>query len=136
MSGDRSSRRLPRVLVVDDEPAICKALCQVLMRAGFEPVVARDAAEAETVLDDSIDAMVLDLRVPYMRGDVYFHVATARFPRLRGRTLMMSGDISPEAERLISLTGCPALWKPFANAELVNALRSFFSDSGTAVGAG
>jgi two-component system response regulator VicR len=126
----------PRVLVVDDEPAICQALGQVLRRAGFDPVLAPGAIEAEMLLDDSIDAMVIDLRVPYMRGDVFFHIATARFPKLRSRTLIMSGDISPEAERLVSLTGCQCLWKPFPNAELVSALRSFFSESGNAVGAG
>ena len=123
------------MLVVDDEPSICQALGQVLRHAGFDPVVAHSAIDAERQLDASIDAMVLDLRVPYMRGDVFFHIATARFPKLRGRTLMMTGDISPEAERLASLTGCKCLWKPFPNAEMLDALRSFFSESGSAVGA-
>ena len=126
----------PRVLVVDDEPSICQALSHVLRRAEFDPVVAHGAQEAEAALDESIDAMVIDLRIPYMRGDVFFHIATARFPKLRGRTLMMSGDISPEAERLATLTGCPCLWKPFPNAELVSALRAFFSGSESPVGAG
>jgi DNA-binding NtrC family response regulator len=120
----------PRVLIVDDEPAICLALSHMLRRAGFDAVTALNAGDAERALNDTISAMVLDLRVPYMRGDVFFHIATARFPRLRARTIMMSGDISPEAERLAQLTGCPCLWKPFPNDALLGLLRSFFAEPG------
>jgi DNA-binding response OmpR family regulator len=136
VNDDPGERGRLRVLIVDDEPSVCKALSQVLLRAGFETVVAPGTVEADALLDDAIDAMVLDLRVPYMRGDVFFHLATARFPKLRGRTVMISGDISQEAERLMSLTGCPSLWKPFPNTDLVNMLRSFFRESGSAVGVG
>ena len=83
----------PRVLIVDDEPAICAALVQVLRRAGFDPVSALTTAEAEERLSDSIAAMIIDLRMPHMRGDVFYFLASARFPALRKHTLFMSGDI-------------------------------------------
>ena len=118
----------PRVLIVDDEPAICAALVQVLRRAGFDPLAAHGAPEAESLLSDSLDAMLLDLRLPHMRGDVFYHFATARCPRLRGRTLFMTGDISQDGERLIKQTGCAVLWKPFPNAVLVDAMRDLLAD--------
>ena len=135
MTFDQPLAGAPRVLVVDDEPAICRALSRVLLRAGFDPVTACSAADADRALDTSIDAMVLDLRLSYTRGDVFFHQATARFPKLRGRTLMMSGDTSPEAERLAGLAGCLCLFKPFRNAELTDALRRFFAGSETTASA-
>ena len=118
----------PRILLVEDEPAICSALTQVLRRAGFDPVVAPGTAEADVLLSENIAALIIDLRMPHMRGDVFFHLATARFPHLRRRTLFMTGDISPDAERLIAQTGCQCLWKPFPNMVLVDTLRALLSD--------
>ena len=118
----------PRVLIVDDEPSICSALAQVLRRAGFDPVVALGAAEADTLLSESISAMLLDLRMAHMRGDVFFFLAAARFPLLRRRTIFITGDISRDAERLIEQTGCAVLWKPFQNFVLVDALREMLAE--------
>jgi CheY-like chemotaxis protein len=118
----------PRVLIVDDEPAICAALVQVLRRAGFDPVAALSAPEAESFLSDSIAAMLLDLRMPHMRGDVFYYLASARCPQLRQHTLFMTGDISPDGERMINQTGCGVLWKPFPNAVLVDAVRDLLAD--------
>ena len=120
----------PRVLIIDDEPAICSALGQVLRRAGFDPIAARGAPEAETLLSETITAMLLDLRMPHMRGDVFYYMASARFPVLRRRTLFMTGDISPDGERLIKQTGCGVLWKPFQNAVLVDAVRDLLAERG------
>ena len=123
----------PRVLIVDDEPAICSALSHVLRRAGFDPVIARGTQEADALLDDSLAAMLLDLRMPHMRGDVFFYLAAARFPALRRRTLFITGDISPDAERLIAHTGCGCIWKPFPNSVLVDALHALLAgQSGSA----
>jgi DNA-binding NtrC family response regulator len=118
----------PRVLIVDDEPAICSALTQVLRRAGFDPIAAHGPPEAEALLSDSISAMLLDLRMAHMRGDVFYYLASARCPQLRRNTLFMTGDISPDGERLINQTGCGVLWKPFPNAALVDALRDLLGD--------
>ena len=117
-----------RILIVDDEPSICGALVQVLRRAGFYPIVAPSAVEADALLSDSIACMLLDLRLPHMRGDVFYFLAAARFPALRSRTIFMTGDISPDAERMINQTGCPCLWKPFPNAVLVDAVRTLLGE--------
>lgn len=118
----------PRVMIVDDEPAICNALAEVLRRAGFDPVVALGTAEADLQLSDSIAAMLLDLRMAHMRGDVFFYLAAARFPLLRRRTLFITGDISADAERLIAHTGCGVLWKPFQNYMLVESVRGMLAE--------
>jgi CheY-like chemotaxis protein len=122
-----------RVLIVDDEPSICSAMVQVLRRGGFDPVCAPGAHEADALLSSSIAALLLDLRMPDMRGDAFYHLAAARFPHLRAKTLFMTGDISPDAERMIAQTGCPCLWKPFPNAVLVDALREMLDIQQAAV---
>jgi hypothetical protein len=40
----------------------------------------------------------------------------------------MTGDISPDGERLINQTGCGVLWKPFPNTVLVDAVRELLAD--------
>jgi DNA-binding response OmpR family regulator len=117
----------PRVLIVDDEPAICAALVQVLRRAGFDPIAAHGTPESQELLSDSIDALLLDLRLPHMRGDAFYYMASANCPKLGRHTLFMTGDISPDGERLINQTGCRVLWKPFGNAQLVDALRELLA---------
>ena len=78
----------PRVLIVDDEPSICKALEIALGRAGFEAIATRCGEAAITKLStEHFDALLLDLRIPDMRGDVLFELAVAHQPHLRTQTL-------------------------------------------------
>lgn len=65
---DEESR--PRsVLVVDDEPAVRRALVRIIQGFGYEALEAADGAEALELLDSrSPDAMVLDVRMPRLNG--------------------------------------------------------------------
>ena len=52
----------PRVLVVDDEPAISDSVTYALEREGFETTSAADGLEAlEAARKEAFDAVVLDL---------------------------------------------------------------------------
>jgi DNA-binding response OmpR family regulator len=112
-----------RVLIVDDEPAICRALKVALERAGFEPIAAQSGDSALTVLSlEPVDVLLLDLRIPDTRGDVVFELAAATHPHLRNRTLFMTGDISDRALRLIQACKCPVIAKPFELREMIAAI--------------
>jgi len=112
-----------RVLIVDDEPAICKALKVALERAGYEAIAAQSGDSALTVLSlESVDVLLLDLRIPDTRGDVVFELAAATHPHLRHRTLFMTGDISDRALKLIQACKCPVIAKPFELRELIAAI--------------
>jgi two-component system NtrC family sensor kinase len=123
--GDAVSADSVRVLVVDDEPAICRALSIALTRAGYEVRTASSGDAALAVLaTQHIDVMVIDLRIPDTRGDVVFELAAATYPHLRNRTLFMTGDISERAYKLILSCKCPSLRKPFELKELIDAVHS------------
>jgi len=112
-----------RVLIVDDEPAICKALKVALGRAGYDAVAAQSADSALTVLSrERVDVLLLDLRIPDTRGDVVFELAAATHPHLRHQTLFMTGDISDRAQRLIQACKCPMILKPFELTEMIAAI--------------
>ncbi|MDH5233953.1 MAG: response regulator [Gemmatimonadota bacterium] len=112
----------PRVLLVDDDAAVAKALAAVLSRAGYRVRVAGSAREAELLLDERFDALVLDLRMPEMRGDALYYLACARQPWLTDHTLFVTGDITEQAEQLIRQTGCELLHKPFRGEVLLQFL--------------
>ena len=114
-----------RVLVVDDEPAICRALSIALMRAGYHATTAFSGDAALAVLATQyFDVMVIDLRIPDTRGDVLYELAAATYPHLRHCTLFMTGDISERAYKLILSCKCPSLRKPFELKDLIDAVHS------------
>ena len=120
-----NNRGSTRVLVVDDEPAICKALTMALTRAGFDAIAAQSGESALAILrSERVDVLVLDLRIPDTRGDVIFELAAAIHPHLRTQTLFLTGDISERAMRLIAACKCPSLRKPFELRELTDAVSA------------
>ena len=113
-----------RVLVVDDEPAICKALTIALQRAGYYALSAQSGDSALALLaNEHVDILLIDLRIPDTRGDVVFELAAATHPHLRHQTLFMTGDISERAHRLVTSCKCPMLRKPFELREMITAIE-------------
>jgi DNA-binding NtrC family response regulator len=118
-----------RVLVVDDEPAICKALTIALERAGYAPLSAQSGDSALALLaNQHVDVLLIDLRIPDTRGDVVFELAAATHPHLRHQTLFMTGDISERASRLIASCKCPMIKKPFELREMVLEVAKLVPD--------
>lgn len=115
---------LPRVLVIEDDEAVRTVLGRTLSHAGFTPVLAASAQQAETLIGENIAAMVVDFRLPGSRGDLFFYYASSKFPLLRRRTVFLTGDTSVEVEQFVAHTGCPLRHKPFVNASLIGLLKS------------
>lgn len=122
-----------RVLVVDDEPSICKALTIALSRAGYDALSAQSGEAALAIVrNDHIDALLIDLRIPDMRGDVIFEVAVGHQPHLKQQTLFMTGDITDRAQRLITACKCNFLRKPFDLRDMTDAVNALMPRAQTA----
>lgn len=114
-----------RVLVVDDEPSICKALTMALSRGGYDAIAAQSGESALAILrSEHVDVMLIDLRIPDMRGDVIFEVAAGHQPHLRYQTLFMTGDITERAHKLIAACKCHFLRKPFDLGDMYDAIAA------------
>ena len=119
------NRHRARVLVVDDEPSICKALEIALRRAGYDVVTVENGETATSFIRaERFDALLVDLRIPDMRGDVFFELAAAVQPHLRTATLFMTGDITERAAKLIAACNCPTLHKPFDLQDILDGLSA------------
>jgi DNA-binding response OmpR family regulator len=61
-------RQALRILIVDDDPAICRLIEQILTAAGFSaPLAVRTGREALT-RSDNVDVVLLDHRLPDLKG--------------------------------------------------------------------
>ena len=67
-------KKMPMVLIVEDEPAIAELIAVNLRHNGFRPVWAMDSATAQAELDAVLpDVMLLDLNLPRMGGHELLH---------------------------------------------------------------
>jgi DNA-binding NtrC family response regulator len=114
------------LLIVDDDRAIAKALARQFARRGYATILATSGASAMDILRvRQIDGIVIDFRIPDVRGDVLFAAAVALQPHLRDRTVFMSGDLSDAVSDALSDTQSPLVRKPLdlpALERLVDAM--------------
>jgi DNA-binding NtrC family response regulator len=69
MSGARPNARPVTLLIVDDEPAILKALQRIVRDEGYRVITALDAEEAlRLVASESVDVVLSDMDMPGMSG--------------------------------------------------------------------
>ncbi len=58
-----------QILIVDDEPLVCKSLSEVVNRAGYEAHVANDGYEAlEAIRREQFSVVITDMSMPKMDG--------------------------------------------------------------------
>lgn len=114
-----------RILVIDDEPAIRRTLERALKSLHYQVVSAGDPHLAYATLDEmDIDLVLLDLHLQQISGDALYLLLVRRWPRLRGRVILMTGDTFAEKDHWPrELVSCPTLLKPFTLETLGNAVR-------------
>jgi DNA-binding response OmpR family regulator len=115
----------PRLLLLEDEATISVALGRLLDRWGFDTLAARTVAEARAVLARiAVDLVVIDFRLPDVRGDDFLVWLQEEHPELARRSLFITGDYGEQALSAIEATGRPHLLKPFELGIFVHELRA------------
>lgn len=128
---DRSpATRAPHLLLVDDEPAIRLALQRYLLRRGWTVESCASGVDAYARLvsagaDTEIDAILCDVKMPGMSGIEFYRVLERERPHFLSRLVLATGDVaSADVAEFLSSVRCPILEKPFALAQLAEALVS------------
>ena len=70
------------ILIVDDEPEMRVSCRRILEAAGYSVDATEDPREALALLDDSVDLLLADLRLPGMSGIELIEAAKERLPAL------------------------------------------------------
>jgi two-component system chemotaxis response regulator CheY len=102
----------PLVLVVDDDPDILDAICDILEGEGYRVARARHGAEAlERVEAEQPAIILLDLMMPVMDGVTFAQALKERPERQRIPIVVISADGNPQ--RAASIGAAGYLAKPF-----------------------
>ena len=119
-------RTLPRILIVEDEPAIAELIAVNLKHNGFQPIWALDAETAQRELNEILpDVILLDWMLPGESG-----LALARRWRASARTktvpILMLTARGDEADRVAGLDAGADdyIVKPFSPRELLARIRA------------
>jgi CheY-like chemotaxis protein len=114
------------ILVVEDEPAIRFLASQVLERAGFQVLVARDGREGVEVFQHQhrqVAGILLDLTMPRLDG--LETLREIRCIRPDVKVVMMSGYHETDVVNRTSEHGLQGfLPKPFTPVELLAAVKA------------
>lgn len=123
MSVQSPPTALPRVLVVDDDPALRELLAGYLAANGFSVTTAADGVAMRAALADGLpEVVVLDLMLPGEDG-----LTLTRFLRARSNVpILMLSARGEEMDRVIGLEvgADDYLAKPFGPRELLARLRA------------
>ena len=116
---DPRETRPTRVLVVDDEPTLLKALEALLRRKGCEVIaVESPIAATQKLAQEDFDVALLDIKMPQLSGLELLHAVKHRRPEVE--VIMMTGHATVETALAAVKAGAyDYLTKPFDDVELV-----------------
>jgi two-component system, OmpR family, phosphate regulon response regulator PhoB len=117
---------MPRILVVEDEPAIAELVAINLRHAGYEVALAADAESATRQVQQALpDLVLLDWMLPGQSGLVLAR-AWRSDERTRQLPIIMLTARAEEADKLAGLDGGADdyLTKPFSPRELLARMRA------------
>jgi EAL domain-containing protein (putative c-di-GMP-specific phosphodiesterase class I)/DNA-binding response OmpR family regulator/GGDEF domain-containing protein len=117
------------ILLVDDEPAILRALQRTLLRAGYRVLLAEHAEQALKVLAAEQVALVIsDFRMPGLNGAELLQQVRLQFPSTIGLILSAYAD----REALLACLNSGAAWrfmeKPWDDTQLLKDIAAALSE--------
>jgi two-component system response regulator RegX3 len=111
-----------RVMIVEDEPTIRRAVGYALRKDGFEVAEVGDGAEALVAAEEPFDVVILDLGLPSVSG-----TEVLRRMRASGTVpIIILTALGGEADRVLGLElgADDYVTKPFSMAELMSRVRA------------
>jgi CheY-like chemotaxis protein len=120
-----SSTDAGKILVVEDEPAICDICRRVLASEGFGVDTAVNGQIAkEFIQKGQYDLFLIDMKTPIVDGEELYIWLLQEYPRLTRRVIFTTGDVmGGYIPAFIELSGKPFLPKPFTPEELIEKVR-------------
>ena len=129
---ESSSGKKLRVLVVDDQPAVCEVVADSIQFAGHDIVgTAKDGVEAvERAKELQPDLVVMDISMPRMNGVEAMKVILAA--KSAKRVLLMSGEyrsLGVTRDEMMKQGAAGFMEKPFNVTELFGLLERWAASS-------
>ena len=126
-----SSASVKRILVVEDEPAICEVCLRVLTSERFEVDIAANGELAQAKLQEKDDytLILIDIRTPVMNGKELYQWIKEKYPELTNGVIFTTGDMmGGDTQSFLEMAGRPFLPKPFTPDELRTTVQQALSE--------
>jgi two-component system cell cycle sensor histidine kinase/response regulator CckA len=129
VGGDGSPAK--RVLLLEDDVDLCQALKDWLeMNECRVTIVHRGVEGVTEVLKSDFDAIVCDMVMPLMPGDMFYLAVSKAKPHLCSRFVFITGHRDrPDIAKFLWEFHGPTLNKPLDLEELLGAVRKVFDKS-------
>jgi DNA-binding response OmpR family regulator len=129
------------ILIIDDEPEICRALTQMLTRAGFRVTAVSAAAEGIAAFERApADIVITDIIMPKIHGIDIIKTIRSKSASVRIIAISGGGNFGPLSHEPGAITtqaylaaaakvGADAvLTKPFDKSDLLAAVRRLLGE--------
>ena len=114
-----------RILLVEDEPAICE-LCDIILTGeGFKVDIAANGKVAQDMIEKKqYDLFLFDIKLPIMNGRELYQWLKGKHPKQVSKVIFTSGSvIGHDTQLFVEQTGRPFLPKPFTPYDLKTIIR-------------
>jgi DNA-binding response OmpR family regulator len=123
------------VLIVDDDIELALTYQALLQVHGYRVSTAADGVQAlKLVVNGDVDAILCDLHMPELSGDLFYGEVGRARPHLLKRFIFVTGVAdAPLYETFLNSVKAPVLCKPVSIDRLLGKLKAVLgSDTGTA----
>jgi len=122
-------RKEPRVLLVDDEPFIVRAVARLLRAEGFDVTVCQLwTGVASAVRTHDPDLVLLDYHMPMVKGDSICEILKRNGVREGMKIVLYSSEPAEELDRIAAECGADGcIAKNAPSTELVASVRAFLA---------
>jgi len=121
-------KRVPRILVADDDPEVLRSVRTVLESEGFIAVTAPDGKAAYKLLQDEepFSAAIFDLVMPHIEGRDLVRYMQSERRLMKVPVIIMTTELSSRLSSDSFSAGAVAfLPKPFTDSQLKTMLNMF-----------
>ena len=114
------------ILLVDDDIELALMYQELLREHGYEVTTAADGREALKALKTGkVDAIICDLSMPELSGDLFYREVGLAYPELLKRFIFLTGNAGhPLYETFLRSISAPVLAKPTTTERLLAELAA------------
>ena len=129
METETTAAQKKRVLLVEDDLELVRIYEHLLGGFQYEVSTATDGVLAlKSILAEDVDAILCDLKMPELDGDLFYRAVERAKPHLCNRFIFITGaGDDPKYHSFLSQMKSPVLRKPLHPATLLQELRKLLA---------
>ncbi len=121
---------MKKILIVDDEVQILKALSRMFLETDYEILTAENGMEAIKLIENTeIDMIISDMRMPILDGYQLLSIVKEKYPKIIRIIISGYAEEKPMFRALLHNLAKLYVFKPWNNTELLENINKLFEDN-------